>query len=233
MHSTHRSHPPGRRFLMAAALLLTSTAGALDITINGQRSAQRTITVNGRTYVPIEVFTALKVPFVVRGNVLALGAAGGANERPSLEGCVGDSLFNGVWRLKVTKLERIVKDGNTPGWGLTVEVRNGTRATLSPADAGINYSGAGIQLAFADATTLPVDALDVQKLTLAALPQGGAVNAQLKFYAPSGAEDRAARAPSKFLLEVDAKGVGDTLRRQGVAFTTPTPSFRVRLDCAH
>jgi hypothetical protein len=39
------------------------------------------------------------------------------------------------------------------------------------------------------------------------------------------------KTPTKFLLEVSAKGIGFTPSQQGVAFTVANPSFRVRLDC--
>ena len=47
----------------------------------------------------------------------------------------------------------------------------------------------------------------------------------------SGTASDAIKTPTKFLLEVGAKGIGFTPSQQGVAFTVPNPSFRVRLDC--
>jgi hypothetical protein len=38
--------------------------------------------------------------------------------------------------------------------------------------------------------------------------------------------------PVKFLFEVNPKGIGDSTRARGVAFSVPNPSLRVRLDCA-
>ena len=161
----------------------------------------------------------------------AAPAAGGTNERVSLEGCLGEQLFIGVWRIKASKLERTNKDENVPGWGLTLEVRNGSKATISPVDAGFDPTGQGIQLAFDDATTIPVDPLEVQKLTFASLPPGGAVTQQLRFYYPFGTKEDALKTPVKFLLEINAKGIGDSTKAKGVAFTVANPSLRVRLDC--
>jgi hypothetical protein len=209
----------------------------LKLTVNGKSSSTPAIVVNGKTYLPLEALekAGLKVVRSDAGLAVTLpgssAAAGGANQRPSLEGCLGEQLFNGVWRIRASKLERISKDGGTPGWGLTLELRNGSKATLISTDAGIDGTGQGIQLAFDDATTLKVDPYDVQKLTYASLPQGGAVIHQLKFYYPSDTASDAIKTPTKFLLEVSAKGIGFTPSQQGVAFTVANPSFRVRLDC--
>ena len=225
--------------LVLGSLALTGLAVAAGLSyklvVNGQVSSEQAIVVNGKTYVPLGVLKSFGINAILKGDTLTLsnaqGSAGGANQRASLEGCLGEQLFNGVWRVRASKLERISKDGGTPGWGLTLELRNGSKATLISTDAGIDGTGQGIQLAFDDATTLKVDPYDVQKLTYASLPQGGAVVHQLKFYYPSGTASDAIKTPTKFLLEVSAKGIGFTPSQQGVAFTVPNPSFRVRLDC--
>jgi hypothetical protein len=227
---------------LALAGLAVAQSSGYSLVVNGQVSSDKAVVVNGKTYVPLSALKSLGVTSSLKGSTLTLSnssavqpaqnvAAGGANQRPSLEGCLGEQLFNGVWRIRASKLERISKDGGTPGWGLTLELRNGSKATLISTDAGIDGTGQGIQLAFDDATTLKVDPYDVQKLTYASLPQGGAVIHQLKFYYPSDTAPDAIKTPTKFLLEVSAKGIGFTPSQQGVAFTVPNPSFRVRLDC--
>jgi hypothetical protein len=222
--------------LALVGLAVAQNAG-YSLVVNGQVSSDKAVLVNGKTYVPLSALKSLGVTSSLKGNTLTLSSTpattptGGANQRPSLEGCLGEQLFNGVWRIRTSKLERISKDGGTPGWGLTLELRNGSKATIGATDAGIDGTGQGIQLAFDDATTLKVDPYDVQKLTYASLPQGGAVIHQLKFYYPSGTAEDAIKTPVKFLLEVSAKGIGFTPSQQGVAFSVPNPSFRVRLDC--
>ncbi len=223
--------------LIFVTLALLATAIAADTTlkliINGSPTSSNALVVGGKTYIPLEALQAAGVK-VVRSNaglnVTLPGAVatGGANARPSLEGCLGETLFNGVWRVKPSKLEVIKTD--RPGWGLTVEVRNGTKATIAPVDAGFDGTGQGIQLAFSDASTLNVDPLEVQKLTFASLPAGGAVTRQLKFFYPFGTPDAQVKKPMKFLLEFPAK-IGDSTRAKGVAFSVPNPSLRVRLDC--
>jgi hypothetical protein len=189
---------------------------------------------NGKTYIPLEALQKAGVKATVSKTDIKLelpGFVGGSNQRASLEGCLGETLFNGVWRIKTLRLEPIKKDESTPGWGLTLEVKNGSKATITPVDAGFDGTGQGIQLAFADASTLNVDAMDVQKLTFASLPAGGSVTQQLKFYYPLGTPEENVKTPTKFLLEINPKGVGDSTKAKGVNFTVPNPSLRVRLDC--
>ena len=207
----------------------------LKLSINGKASSTPAIVVAGKTYLPLDALEKAGLKVVRSNGALAVtlpgAVTGGANERVSLEGCLGEQLFNGVWRIRASKLERVNKDANTPGWGLTLEVRNGSKATITPVDAGFDPTGQGIQLAFDDATTIPVDPLDVQKLTFASLPPGGPVSHQLKFYYPLGTKEDAVKTPVKFLLEINAKGIGDGTKARGVAFTVPNPSLRVKLDC--
>jgi hypothetical protein len=228
-----------KRFVLVGLLALgaaLAAQGTLKLTVNGQAAAPA-IVVNGRTYLPLDALEKAGVRVKRSSGALAvtlpgnLSGAGGTMERASLEGCVNEQLFNGVWRVKVLKLEVIKKDETTPGWGLTIEVKNGSRATIMPVDAGVNGTGEGIQLAFSDATTLSVDPLDVQKVTFASLPPGGSVTWQLKFYYPFGTAENKVQKPVKFLFEVDPKGIGDSTRARGVAFSVPNPSLRVRLDC--
>jgi len=226
-----------KRFTTLTLSLFASVALAAGpaVSVNGTPQTRSAQTIGGQTYISLDVLRALGVPYVMQGGRLVIGttpvtpAAGGATERPSLSGCRNEWLFNGVWRVKVGDVTKISKDGTTPGWGVNIEVRNGSKATLLPTDAGWNGNGQGVQLAFADATTVSVDPYDVQKLTFNAFPQGGSFTHQLKFYAPDTATGQ--RQPTKLLIEIDPKGIGDSTRAKGVAFTVSNPSLRVDLTC--
>ncbi len=218
--------------LILSSLTALAASVTLKLSINGVTSSTPAIVQNGKTYIPLEALQKAGVKATVSKTDIKLefpGINGGANQRASLEGCLGETLFNGVWRVKTSKLEPIKSD--RPGWGLTLEVKNGSKATITPVDAGFDGTGQGIQLAFADASTLNVDPQEVQKLTFASLPAGGSVTQQLKFYYPFGTPEETVKPPTKFLLEIDAKGIGDSTKAKGVAFSVPNPSLRVRLDC--
>lgn len=222
----------GAGLILASGAAVIAANISLKLSINAQASSTPAIVQNNKTYIPLEALQKAGVKAVITKTEVKLelpGFVGGTNQRASLEGCLGETLFNGVWRVKTIKLEKIQKDASTPGWGLTLDVKNGSPATITPVDAGFDGTGQGIQLGFADASTLNVDALEVQKLTFASLPPGGAVTQQLKFYYPLGTTD--IKTPIKFLLELNPKGIGESTKAKGVAFNVQNPSLRVKLDC--
>jgi hypothetical protein len=232
--------------LLVFAFVAFSLTLAQDLTytvvVGGQVTQDKAVVINGQTYVPLSALSSLGVTSSLDGTVLTLGRApqstiGGANQRESVEGCLGETLFNGIWRIKVTDLVPIARDKGTvietPGWGLTVELRNGALGTLMPVDTGVDGTGQGIQLAFADAQTLNVDNIDVQTLTFASLPQGGVVTQQLKFWYTYDTDPATIQTPVKFLFQINPVGFEDSIRSRGggAYYTTPSPSFRIALDC--
>lgn len=50
------------------------------------------------------------------------------------EGCMNQWMFNGVWRVRVTKVEPFM-DGSQVGWQVTESWRNGTTQEMSPGDS--------------------------------------------------------------------------------------------------
>lgn len=224
-----------KRTLIALTLafsILASTGLAQEyaVVVDGVRSSITAMTVNGVVYVPLQALTDVGVVATFDGGALSLTlpprVAGGADQRASVEGCLRQDLFNGVWRVRVTDVAPLT--GDRRGWGVTVEVRNGSTTTIMPVDAGVSGTGDGIQLVLADGTILSVDPYDVQQLTFASLPQGGGLTHQLLFYVPDGAD---LGQPDKLLFEVQADGIAFSAQQAGVAFTVANPSLRVRLGC--
>ena len=224
----------------------------LKLTVNGKASSTPAIMVAGKTYLPLDALERAGLKVVRSNGALAVTvpgsgspvstakpstqpstqASGGANEKASLEGCIGEQLFNGVWRIKVTKLERITKDeGATLGWALSLELRNGTRSTITPTSTGIESFGTGIVLALNDASTLALDPLEAQKLTYASVPMGAAVVLKLPYYYAYGTKEADIKTPAKFLFQIDPSKMDKDVRSSGVAYSVPNPSFRIRLDC--
>ncbi|ULH17283.1 hypothetical protein MF271_18165 (plasmid) [Deinococcus sp. KNUC1210] len=210
---------------MLGTLALTSFALAAtttyNVVVNGQGAADQAIVVGGKTYVPLSAVKLLGVNTTLTGNTLTLGStpAGGANQRASLEGCLGTPLFNGVWRLSVKSVRPISRyNGQQQGYGLTLTWKNGTVKTIDALNTGVK----AFTLVLADGTVL--DSENVQDVQFKHLPQAAGTTLELPYYAPSGVR---AAAPSKLLVEIQAAGAAPS----GVAYTSPTPSFRVRLDC--
>lgn len=235
-------HKPLALALVSLSGLALAATTSYSLIVAGQVATDKAIVVSGKTYVPLSALKLLGVTSSLKGSTLTLapGSAGsatspgGANGRASLEGCLGETLFNGIWRLTVKRLDPITRDPGTgasrPGWGLTVELRNGARATLAPTDTGVSGTGQGVNLILPDGSALEADSLDIQKLTFAVMPQGGVAGHQIKYYFPLGTRPEAAVRPIKFLLEID-KSYPAIMQRRGTPYTSPTPSFRVRLDC--
>jgi hypothetical protein len=217
-------------------LLAFAQTTTYQLVINGQTDAAQAIVVDGQTYVPLEALQRAGVAATYDGDVLSLVVgnavtAGGANQRESLEGCMGQDFFNGIWRVKVLSVDPLVDDNGTAGWGVNIEMKNGSTQTLTVAvDTGISGTGEGIQLVLEDETILLVDPYDVQTLTFANLPQGGGIVHQLKFFPAFGSEPNDSK-PVKFLFEMKAEGVAASVRDAGVAYSTPNPSLRVQLNC--
>jgi len=159
---------------------------------------------------------------------------GGANQRVSLEGCMNEWLFNGIWRFRVLSVDPITNDAQNPGWGVSVEMRNGAPYTFSPAYSGVDFTDHGLQLGFADGSflgggTTTLATLNLQKLAYKDMPQGAGMRHQLQFFYPDGTKADQVQRPVKLLLAVDR-----TTRMQHTdqpQYTTKNPSFRVKLDC--
>ena len=225
--------------LSLCVLATLSSASALTYTVvaGGQVSPDAAIVVGGKTYVPLSALKLLGVSSSLKGTTLTLGGLtlggpasptgaatpGGTDQRASLEGCSGDTLFNGVWRLTVKAVRPLSRySGQQPGYGVTVEWKNGTPRTIDALNTGVKT----VTLVLEGGSTL--EAENVQDLLFRKLPQAAGTTSELTFYAPSATPPVTLAAPSKLLVEIRAAGAAAS----GVAYSTPTPSFRVKLDCA-
>ncbi|GAA4007220.1 hypothetical protein GCM10022631_18740 [Deinococcus rubellus] len=217
---------------LALALLLSGAqaAGTYSIIVNGQVAPAPAIVVNGQTYVPLSALKLLGIGSSLKGTTLTLGGAatsttattpGGANQKASLEGCMNETLFNGVWRMTVRSFKPGFEYGTHPGYILNLEWKNGTARSIDALNTGLKE----FTLVLADGTTLTSD--NLQQLKYRKLPQAAGMTFNIPFYADDALPSLA--QPSKLLVEIDPSIAAAT--SSGVTYTTPTPSFRVRLDC--
>lgn len=203
--------------LTALCLPLTGAAAAatVTVTLNGQPTALTTTVIGGTTYVRLADLQK------------ALAAQGGANQKASVSGCVNEWLFNGIWRMRVTKVQPFRDDSYGDGYGVTVEIKNGTTQTLTMSNAGIPYDNA-VNLTFADGNSWAKMTLGRgawQDKTYAKLPQGTGTVYEFRIFPEE--KGAAPGAPTKFLFEVETKLDSDVKAR----FSVPDPSFRVDLTC--
>ena len=213
--------------LVLGLVLAQTVQRQLNLVVNGQNNSAKAIVVNGQSYVPVSALQGLGISTQVSGTTLTLTGqpAGGANQRVSVEACLNEFAFNGIWRARVAKVEAAEFFGQK-GWGVTLEVRNGTNRTLEPGQTGV-ADASGLSIAFADGTTSGMGISAVTReyeneLRSKRLAQGAALTYQLKF------DSAQATAPTKLLLEIDPAKLQ---RNLGVSYSTPNPSFRFKLDC--
>ncbi|WP_424949722.1 hypothetical protein [Deinococcus sp.] len=202
-----------------ASALAPALAASTTLNVGGKAVALDSVVVGGKTYVSLD---QLKT---------ALTAAGGSNQLASAEGCINQLLFDGVWRLRVTKVEfkPNPKDGTFWGWTVTTEIRNGYRDVLSFNDTGI---GKGISVALKDGNLLGMFTSTQMVDTLFQdIAPAAAVIVPFRFRGPDGASDDQVKnnPPLKFLLPIDLKV--QTYHNLKLPYAS-NPNFRVDLTCS-
>lgn len=81
---------------------------------------------------------AVSAGFFLVVTLLGVGrsaAPAAAADAGSQEGCLNQWLFNGLWRVQVTKVEPFMNGSQQTGWQVTEVWRNGTTQELSPGDS--------------------------------------------------------------------------------------------------
>lgn len=195
------------------------------LVINGKSTGQA-IVVNGQTYVPLAALKSAGVTSNLASSTLTLtlpgatSTTGGANQLAALEGCIGETLFNGIWRAKVSKVEAI-DIGGSKGYGVTLELRNGAKQALAPADTNVKYSEGDIALALDDSTTVNMNRYDYAWV-LESIPQAAAKVHVVQFVTDSTAK------PSKLILRIEPIAKDSRLP---LRYSVADPSFRFNLSC--
>lgn len=228
-----------------AALSLTTVALAattLRLSIDG-KAAGSAVIIGGQPYVPLSALKAAGVGVVQSGGALSLtlrgpaapaggqigGVSGGAGAVAALEGCLGQTFFNGVWRVKLSDLKLSQADPSDPKWTIAAEVRNATGASLQPVFGGLSPDEAHLSVLAADGTPLSWstgDLLAGQKLAYATLPPGGVWRGVLSIHDPNGAS--ADRPPAKLLWQIKPAELATSLK---LPWNVKDPSLRVDLRC--
>lgn len=112
---------------MVTALALPALAQQVQRTytllVNGQASSSPAVVIGGQSYVPVSALKELGIAVNLSGSTLSIGAAGGQNQVAALEGCLGQTLFNGNWRVTVQEADK-ASAGNRDLWRLKVNYGN-------------------------------------------------------------------------------------------------------------
>lgn len=93
---------------LGVAALAVGRWEALSLVIHGKVASERVRTIDGEAWVPVrDVAKAEGLTVQKSGNRLELVEAGGANQVDGLRGKIGDTVFDGSWRLTVHSFERV------------------------------------------------------------------------------------------------------------------------------
>jgi hypothetical protein len=188
------------------------------------------------------------IPTTVRGAILAVivlasslpgaadgtpsphpTAAGGSHQLTAREGCMNEWLFDGLWRLRVLSVTSVTDPtGLLPGYGVTIEVRNGSHVTTQLLKTGVAQGPAG-HLVFDDGNTLDAtgaaDIVAWNNVYFKNLPPSAGFTHTINYY--FNPKPATLPKPVKWLWDIDkSKEWNDAPR-----YTIADPSFRVDLTC--
>ena len=186
----------------------------LSVSLANKTLKLDSVVVGGKTYVSLE-----QLKKALPSTTAVTGAAGGANQVAATSGCIGEYLFNGVWRLKVQSLMYSVEE---KAWYLTIELRNGTNKVATPNYTGSSGSGEDISLVTDDGNSLSLaNGTRIQDdILLKSIAPGSAGVTKIWFNA-----DADTPKASKLLWAMSAANNSDK------APLSKQPAFRVDLTC--
>ncbi len=208
---------------------------SLKLTVDGKVLSDSAVILNGKTYYPESALKTLGATFKRSGNAIAItskGVTGGANQTPALEGCVGETLFNGALRVTLRGFEPFVKDGKGVGWTADLEFRNGTQQVNSLYSFGASNAANSWYIAYDDDSTYPFYIIDSNGVAGARdIPPASSYRVKVNF-GPDTSNARElpfdpARKPTKLLLNFSKSAASSDLQK----LLPANPGFRIRLDC--
>ncbi|MCW3052756.1 MAG: hypothetical protein JWN14_1926, partial [Chthonomonadales bacterium] len=175
--TSYKKRSRSGKYVLLAATFAAVVGGAawareaLTLKINGKASAVPPITVQGKTYIPLEALKAAGVGVQVTGSTIELQlptktAEGGTNQQVAVEGKGGEWLFNGIWRFRVLTVEAADPDKVGKGWSVKVEIRNGSKFNdYSP--GGTGWEGITVVTEDGNSVAAASDAVDLSSKGLA------------------------------------------------------------------
>lgn len=215
-----------RKTLLFGLLIVGAIAFAQAVSyklfINGKAYSSPAIVVKGETYVPLKALKSAGVTVNLASGKLQLTlpkasqVEGGANQVVALEACVGEWLFNGIWRVRVTDPQVFSADRN--GISYRFEFRNGTKLSgFAPSGTGMD----GIQLALENGTTVAAE--NINEVSDPPYLAGGSHSQTINFY-----WDDANLKPQKIVVLFNPKNMSTSFN---VKFNVPDPNLRFKTDC--
>jgi len=143
------------------------------------------------------------------------------------EGCMKQWMFNGVWRVQVTKVEPFMDGSQQVGWQVTESWRNGTRQEIAPADSLLKDE----VLELADGSSIAASASSSGTMSMSTIASHSLAQAAQFTYVQvfRAASVNPAVKPKAVTILFD----GDRLSqfKSKPQFTTHKYNYRIKLDC--
>jgi hypothetical protein len=175
--------------------------------------------------VSLSLFVALPLPAPAAPN------EGGSTQAKAQAGCKNQWLFNGMWRVRVTKVAfRPAADGYPNGWDVTMQWANGTSfPDLQPSMT----NKQGLVLALANGDTLPATAttngsLIEQKLDYHSFPASGQFTYTQSFLSSDPLDEN--NPPAKLLVTFDVAAYKAYHSGGGKYWSQKTAGYNYRID---
>jgi hypothetical protein len=152
-----------------------------------------------------------------------------AGDATSTAGCMNQWLFNGVWRVQVTKVDPLMDGAQQVGWQVTEIWRNGSSQEIAPSDSVLQDQ----KIELKDGSSILASATTTGSLSLSGIAahtfQTAAQFSYVQiFRSPTGNVDPANKAQALDILFDGAKLSQFHTKPQ---FTTQQYNFRFKLDC--
>jgi hypothetical protein len=152
-------------------------------------------------------------------------AAGGSHQLTALEGCLNQWVFDGVWRVRATKVSAVTSQfGAYPGYSIALEIRNGAKSDAMMMQTGVSAP----VLALDDGNILTLtteDAVEWNNKIFQNLPPSAGFSITLPYYLTT--KPATTPKPQKLILEIDASKAW----KGQPHFQVANPSLRIKLDC--
>src|SRR6202049_1945393 len=164
------------------------------------------------------IMTAL---FVAAGTIRSSGAG------MMSEGCMKQWMFNGVWRVKATKVEPFMDGTQQVGWQVTESWRNGTTQEIAPGDSLLKDE----VLALEDGSSIPASANNSGTMSMGVIASHGLSQAAQFTYVQvfRSATLNPTVKPKAVTILFDGDRLAQFKSRP--QFTTHQYNFHIKLDC--
>ncbi len=147
------------------------------------------------------------------------------SQQSDVDGCIGETFFNGIWKFRVASMESSVED-DYKGYKIIVEFRNASNKKISLRDVGVTtdterlfYLVLESEKTLVPAYKIPYWSEEASKV----IPQGALIRYESFFRIYSNTSK-----PSKLLVDIDPTSLPKNL---GLSYTVANPGFKVDLTC--